>query len=280
MKIEEKNAMGTRRKKITLDQFWVLSSETNSRAFWHGWYDMLFVSGVRSQNCGRVIFFTPPYFRGRTSFFGLIHLWRPITITVNKSHILESSGRELSHGPSLEICFFEQISRNELYMKNRFLAFFHCRTEKIQTILNRPILKFDALPIAHFEDYVPLFLKHLWKLAISLKLWVPAHFEVGWSRTVSAKIGVFRPLFWRKCLVSSIWPHEHPQVLYMVKRKKIFFTLWSVRFSRTLPNRLYTWPETASYQKSVDNLFANHKCPCVWQLVKLSLRYYAGVTQP
>ena len=39
---------------------------------------------------------------------------------------------------------------------------------------DRTILKFDDLPIAHFEAYVPLFSKHLWKLAISLKLWVPA----------------------------------------------------------------------------------------------------------
>ena len=60
-----------------------------------------------------------------------------------------------------------------------FYQFFVSALKKIQTILNRTILKFDALPIAHFETYVPLFLKHLWKLAISLKLWVPAHFEVG-----------------------------------------------------------------------------------------------------
>ena len=30
--------------------------------------------------------------------------------------------------------------------------------KKIQTIFIRPILNFDALPIAHFEDYVPLFI--------------------------------------------------------------------------------------------------------------------------
>ena len=60
-----------------------------------------------------------------------------------------------------------------------FYQFFVSALKKIQTILNRTILKFDALPIAHFEDYVPLFSKHLWKLAISLKLWVPAASEVS-----------------------------------------------------------------------------------------------------
>jgi len=52
-----------------------------------------------------------------------------------------------------------------------FLHFFIAAPKKFNT--------FDALPIAHFDPYVPNFLKHLWKLAISLKLWVPAHFEVG-----------------------------------------------------------------------------------------------------
>ena len=121
-----------------------------------------------------------------------------------------------------------------LWKKSIFSIFSLPHRKKIQTILNRTILKFDALPIAHFETYVPLFLKHLWKLAISLKLWVPAHFEVGWSRTVAAKIGVFRPLFWRK---SFFWPISTqwtpPSVIHgwkatdllfmMVKRKNYFF---------------------------------------------------------
>ena len=144
-----------------------------------------------------------------------------------------------------------------LWKKSIFSIFSCPHQNKIQTIFIRPILNFDALPIAHFEDYVPLFLKHLWKLAISLKLWVPAHFEVGWSRTVSAKIGVFRPLFWRKSLFSPISTNKHPQVLYMVGKLRIStlwwlneqiicLTLWSVRFSWTLQDRLSTWPETAS----------------------------------
>ena len=36
------------------------------------------------------------------------------------------------------------------HLKSSFLAFFCVRTEKIQTILIRPILKFDALPIAPY----------------------------------------------------------------------------------------------------------------------------------
>ena len=60
-----------------------------------------------------------------------------------------------------------------------FCIFWCPPLKKFQTILIRPILKFDALPIAHFEAYVPKFLKHLWKLAISLKLWVTAQSEVG-----------------------------------------------------------------------------------------------------
>ena len=70
--------------------------------------------------------------------------------------------------------------------------------------MNRTIFTLDALPIAHFETYIPLFLKHMLNLAIPLKFWVPAQSEVGWSRTVAAKIGVFGPLFWRKSFFWSI----------------------------------------------------------------------------
>ena len=184
-------------------------------------------------------FFDASYFRWRTSFFGLVHLWRPITPVQNltrpiSSTFSETSGREVSHGPSPDIFFFEQISRNEHFWKKLIFNIFSLpHQKKNQTILIRPILKFDALPIAHFETYVPLFLKHLWKLAISLKLWVPAHFEVGWSRTVAAKIGVFRPFFLRKSffwLISTQWTPQSvihgwkatDLHLMMVKRKNYF----------------------------------------------------------
>ena len=70
-------------------------------------------------------------------------------------------------------------------------------------------------------------------LAIPLKFWVPAHSKVSWSRTMTAKMSVFRPLFWRKSL---FWPiptqWTPPSVIHgwkamdllflMVKRKKYF----------------------------------------------------------
>ena len=120
-----------------------------------------------------------------------------------------------------------------LWKKAVFSFFPWPHRKKIQRILIRTILKFDDLPIAHFETDVPLFLKHLWKLGISLKLWVPAHSKVSWSRTMTAKMSVFRPLFWRKSL---FWPiptqWTPPSVIHgwkatdllflIVKRKKYF----------------------------------------------------------
>ena len=51
-------------------------------------------------------FFDASYFRGRTSFFGLVHLWRPITPVQNltrpiSSTFSETSGREVSHSTLL-----------------------------------------------------------------------------------------------------------------------------------------------------------------------------------
>ena len=127
-------------------------------------------------------------------------------------------------------------SRSKPHTPNKFHIFGNVRTffsifslphrKKIQTILIRPILNFDALPIAHFETYVPLFLKHLWKLAISLKLWVPAHFEVGWSRTVAAQIAVFRPFFGRKWSLTAKPSTFDPIVLYIIG-KLCIWRVWN-----------------------------------------------------
>ena len=123
--------------------------------------------------------------------WNLTRLWQPITPIWKLPHpktttFLESSGRQLFHGP---ILFFSPVSKyrgmSVLWKMVIFSIFSWPHGKKIQKILIRPILTFDALPIAHFEAYVPNFLKHLWKLAISLKLWVPAASEVRWSRTVS-----------------------------------------------------------------------------------------------
>ena len=138
-----------------------------------------------------------------------------------------------------------------LRKKSVFCNFSLPHLKKIQTILIRPILNFDALPIAHFETYVPLFLKHLWKLAISLKLWVPAHFEVGWSRTVAAQIAVFRPFFGRKWSLTAKPSTFDPIVLYIIGKlciwrvwnsggKSIFDHRWSARIFVTHPDWIAT----------------------------------------
>ena len=77
-----KNSIETRRyKKITRPQYRFLGPETNSTSFSHGWNNMLFVSGVKSQNCGRVIFFEHLLFSLTDQFFRT----RP-SLTANNSH--------------------------------------------------------------------------------------------------------------------------------------------------------------------------------------------------
>ena len=77
--------------------------------------------------------------------------------------------------------FHIKISSNLVKSQNSpFLAILSDTLQKkIQKILNRTILTLDALPIAHFEAYVPIFLKHMLTLPITLKFWVPAQSEVG-----------------------------------------------------------------------------------------------------
>ena len=120
-----------------------------------------------------------------------------------------------------------------LWKTSVFSIFSWPHRKKFQVAADRTILKFDDLPIAHFEADVLIFSKHMLEIAIPLKCWVPAHSEVSWSRTMTAKMGVFRPLFWRK---SFLWPISTqwtpPSVIHgwkatdllfmMVKRKKYF----------------------------------------------------------
>jgi Pyruvate/2-oxoacid:ferredoxin oxidoreductase delta subunit len=122
---------------------------------------MRYVQGVNLQNCP---------IGGRLNFF-LVGTQKNAKKTFHKTLI--------SHGPSLDIGFFEQILRNERFMKCFFCVFLCPHQKKIQAAANRTILKIDALHISHFEAYVPLFSKHLWKLTIPQKLWVSALFEVG-----------------------------------------------------------------------------------------------------
>ena len=80
--------------------------------------------------------------------------------------------------------------------KKPVFCIFRCPPlKKFQNFLIRPILTFDALPIAHFEDNVPNFSKHMLKLAIRLKIWVPAPSEVSLSKIVTPKIAVFKAIF-------------------------------------------------------------------------------------
>ena len=55
--IQKENLLGRRRhKKKTRPQYRFVGPETNSRAFSHGWEDLLFVSGLKTHYCGRVFF--------------------------------------------------------------------------------------------------------------------------------------------------------------------------------------------------------------------------------
>ena len=77
-------------------------------------------------------------------------------------------------------------------------------------------MKLDALPIAHFEEKVPNFSKHMLKLAIASKIWVPAPSEVSLSKIVSPKIAVFRPFFGRKWSLTAKPSNFDPIVLYII----------------------------------------------------------------
>ena len=102
------------------------------------------------------------------------------------------------------------LEMSVLWKTSIFSIFSWPHRKNFQVAANRTILKIDAFHIAHFEADVPNFSKHLWNLAIPRKLWVPAHSEVRWSGTMTAKMSVFLPLFGRKWFVSPNWPHESP----------------------------------------------------------------------
>ena len=131
--------------------------------------------------------------------------------------------------------FFFSLSKfrgkGVLWEKAFFCIFAWPHRENFQKIYNRTILKFDALHIAHIEADVPLFSKHLWKLAIRLKLWVLAHSEVSWSRTMTAKMSVFRPLFWRKSL---FWPKNVFSVIHGWKASDLLFMMKERKKSKHL----------------------------------------------
>ena len=157
--------LGRRRhKKKTRPQYWVLGSETNSRAFSHGWEDLLFVSDLKTRYCGRVFF-----------------LWRLLfLVTDPKFHspsILSSdNSRSKTPRPKNYHIFGKlwtwgftwwypgyvfQYQNLKLFAEEQKFSVFDnfewYSAKKIQKILNRTILTLDALPIAHFEAYAPFF---------------------------------------------------------------------------------------------------------------------------
>ena len=108
-------------------------------------------------------FFDTAYFRWRISFFRLIHLWRPITPVKNVTRPIsptfsESSGRQLSHGPSLDIGFFEQILRNERFMKKMvFLRFFVSPPKKNSSGRQSDNFEDWRLPHSSFQSWCSKF---------------------------------------------------------------------------------------------------------------------------
>ena len=122
-----------------------------------------------------------------------------------------------SHGLSWIFCSLSKFRGISVLWKKSIFSIFSCLHRKqFQTILNQTILKFDALPIAHFEDNVPYFSKHMLKLAIPLKIWVPAPSEVSLCRICSPKIAVFRPFFGRKWSLTAKPSTFDPIVLYII----------------------------------------------------------------
>ena len=132
-----KKSMERRRcKKKTRPQYCVLSSETNSTAFSHGGDDMLFVSELKTQNCGRVFFFwrlvfsmTDQFFRTRPSLTA--NNSRSKAPTPNKFYIF-GNVRTWGFTWTYPGNFFLWANFEEwaFYEKSRFLAFFRVRTEK------------------------------------------------------------------------------------------------------------------------------------------------------
>ena len=122
------------------------------------------------------LFFDTAYFRWRISFFRLIHLWRPITPVKNVTRPIsptfsESSGRQLSHGPSLDIGFFEQILGNERFMKKIvFLHFFIAAPQKNSSGRQSDNFEDWRLPHSSFRSLCSTFFKTLVELNDTSKI--------------------------------------------------------------------------------------------------------------
>ena len=222
-------------KKKTRPQFSILRSVTESAWAQYGWFHADSVTELKIENCGRVFFLwhrvismTDQFFRTHPSLTAYSSRSKPHT--PNKLHIfgkLWTWAFAWSYPGFFSLSKFRGMS--VLWKNSVFSNFSWPHQNKFQGPADRTILKFDALPIAHFEDDVPNFSKHLWKLAIPLKLWVPAASEVRWSRNVTNKKPHFRVLFWIKHFFQPNWAKKHPQVLYMVGKLRICSLWWKTK---------------------------------------------------
>ena len=71
------------------------------------------------------------------------------------------------------VFLYQNLKLFEENQKKTVFCIFLCHSQNnFQVAANRTLSKIDALHIAHFEDYVPLFSKHMRKLAIPSKIWV------------------------------------------------------------------------------------------------------------
>ena len=138
---------------------------------------------------GVLFFFDASYFRWRSSFFGLIHLWRPITPVQNLTRpisttFLESSGRELWHDSTLDTCANPKISSNCLTAKKVFFLHF---PKEIQGAANRTILTPADFPIGSLKAFMSQSFQNTCG-SLSIYLFrTPGSFEGRWSWIVISK---------------------------------------------------------------------------------------------
>ena len=171
---------------------------------------------LKFQNYGRGFFFygslfllTEPKFHSRLTLRSNNSRSKPHT--PNKFHIfgiVRTSAFRWTYPGFFSLSKFRGTS--VLWEKAFFCIFAWPHRENFQVAANRTILTPEGFPIAHLKAYALRFSGNIWKMSVVLKLGVPALPEVSWSRTMTAKMSVFRPLFWRKSLFwltsTKCWP--------------------------------------------------------------------------
>ena len=150
-----------------------------------------------------------------------------------------------------------------LWEKAFFCIFAWPHRENFQVAANRTILTPEGFPIAHLKAYALRFSGNIWKMSVVLKLGVPALPEVSWSRTMTAKMSVFRPLFWRKSLFwltsTKCWPplNIHHWKALLESFHMVFFKNYFMDPAMR-QNFAYAFAETHNL-----NLEVRHSCYCM-----------------